>query len=388
MATLEPAAAPPTDTPVPPTPTPVLPTPINTLNPPVATPAISPTIPSAYARPFNSALWQRPIDKSQAIYAEIEFRGIVRTVIEGSSPSTWGPWAVRTWFAQDSDPSGVILFPQDPVQAWEILNGYHCLSSGQTRGASPECETELRGFLTSVNTSPDHNRYSTRLLSSDYQRHDFIPPGYAGYVIQAPIEAFASEDGDAHVAIVQPDGRWAVEMYSAYHFSNGDWMAQTVNFTDLQGDGSGLAGGVRASMIPNMGGLIRNGEMSGPILHALAATLGKPALGPLDDVWAVWPANAVDTNDDYRGQIPMGSLLAIPPDVQMSDYALSPTGQVLFRVLQDYGVYIVDRTENAMGIQAEVNIPGIDWPEEVYELHAVIRPLLRRVSNNPGPGGW
>ena len=67
---------------------------------------------------------------------------------------------------------------------------------------------------------------------------------------------------------------------------------------------------------------IRTGEIaSGRIPHALAALAPESLL----ERSAVWPAYAFDSNNHTLGSLPMGSLLAIPPAIDLDSLWLVPT---------------------------------------------------------------
>src|SRR5262249_12278466 len=127
---------------------------------------------------------------------------------------------------------------------------------------------------------------------------------------------------------------------------------------DARGDGTGWWNGRRASMLPSFAGLIRKGEISrGRIPHALAIQAPPAMLTQA----AVWPAATFDRNSGYSGTVPMGSLLAIPPDVDIESLGLSTNGRVIAQAAQDYGVYVVDRGGSGIGFLAELGDPEIRW---------------------------
>ncbi|HZP41629.1 MAG TPA: hypothetical protein VFD84_08945 [Candidatus Binatia bacterium] len=146
-------------------------------------------------------------------------------------------------------------------------------------------------------------------------------------------------------------------------------------------------------MLPSFAGLIRTGEIAaGRIPHALAAQVPRTVL----EAEAVWPAYAFDRNAGYTGTLPMGALLAIRPGVDVAAIGLPPTGQVIARAAQDYGVYTVERGGAGITFLAELNNPEIRWRsasgEDVWaEDVAIIARYLKRVTNNteatPGGGG-
>src|SRR4029079_2472450 len=60
-----------------------------------------------------------------------------------------------------------------------------------------------------------------------------------------------------------------------------------------------------------------------------------------------WPASWADGGDGggygTSGNLYMGSVVSIPPDVDLARMNLSPQALAIARALQDYGAYIVDQ---------------------------------------------
>ena len=125
----------------------------------------------------------------------------------------------------------------------------------------------------------------------------------------------------------------------------------------------------------------------GTIRHVLAIAMPGRMLrrGP------VWPATEQDANapSSYTGAIPIGTLIAIPPQVNVDAMFLSEEGAVVARALQDYGAYVVDQA-SVMTLYAEPSVePAV--VEAIRADLARIRRELRVVTNNtaerPGGGG-
>ena len=145
---------------------------------------------------------------------------------------------------------------------------------------------------------------------------------------------------DGHATIIQPDGRTSYDAYKLVKVSATVWEAQLVRVIDLHGTGTHL--GVRAAGTPMLAGLIRAHEVRDrKIDHAVAIAVPNTVLKS----GFVWPAKSQDTDGAtaYTGQVPMGSLLAIPGSVNLSTLTLSPEGLALAKALQNYGAYVVDR---------------------------------------------
>jgi hypothetical protein len=145
---------------------------------------------------------------------------------------------------------------------------------------------------------------------------------------------------DGHATIIQPDGRTSYDAYKLVKVSATVWEAQVAKVTDVTGTGINL--GVRAAGTPFMAGMIRTHELRDKqINHALAIAVPNTVLKS----GFVWPAKSQDTDGAtaYKGQVPMGTLLAIPTSVNVSTLGLSPEGLALAKALQTYGAYVVDR---------------------------------------------
>ena len=96
----------------------------------------------------------------------------------------------------------------------------------------------------------------------------------------------------------------------------------------------------------------------------------------------VWPAFAQDFNhaQAYKGNVPMGTLFAIPPSVDLNTMGLSLEGLVLGEALQNYGAYVVDRAGTG-ALYCELACD----PTRVAALQAAwikLRDHLRAVTNN------
>jgi hypothetical protein len=104
---------------------------------------------------------------------------------------------------------------------------------------------------------------------------------------------------DAHLHIVDPQHAFVDEMWEASKVDGG-WACQAWNRNDLTGPGVGQ-GGVRAYGGSAIGGLIRSGELTSAIRHALAFAIEQ---GQQQDAF-VWPAT---TNDQFAAAGYTGNL--------------------------------------------------------------------------------
>jgi hypothetical protein len=191
---------------------------------------------------------------------------------------------------------------------------------------------------------------------------------------------------DGHLLVISPDADHVDEFYQFERSTGGATATYHVR-TDLRGTGVG-EGGVRAYGGSALGGLVRDSELlDGSIPHALALALTNDQLGP----GPVWPATNEDTGgaEQYAGAIPMGTLVAIPPRVDITDLGLTPSGEAVARALQRYGAYVVDRSEGVtFYAEPSANRTAL---QEIRRDLPVIRRKLRIVTDSteatPGGGG-
>jgi len=212
---------------------------------------------------------------------------------------------------------------------------------------------------------------------------------------QVPREANPDPMGDAHLFVVEPSHLFALEMYHARIMPNQVILARRAFRISLTGPGmflrDGKFPGVRAMDASGMGGVLRAWELrAGSIRHALTFSLPYARLkhGP------VWPSSREDYwgFDYYKGHVPIGTLIAIPPGVDISALGLSPSGLALARALQDFGAYCDDSVgTDGIEISAEGASEGMPQLADARRDFQVIHRYLRAVTNNtqatPGGGG-
>lgn len=167
------------------------------------------------------------------------------------------------------------------------------------------------------------------------------------------------------------------------------WPEVSLTSTGLPGchGGSGLSG---------IGGSVRVGEVRGadPIRHALKISLNCRRSCSTEGNGFRWPATKADGyyDEHYGGSLAgvrMGSLLAIPPDADLSGIS-SPDVRKIAEAMQTYGAYVVDDTSgtttNSLSVQAgaQDELPNIDSDQ----MRQVFRQLDLVDNNTPAtPGG-
>ncbi len=202
------------------------------------------------------------------------------------------------------------------------------------------------------------------------------PAGRWHYRVPDDATPAAPSHGDRHLLVIDPSHRFVDECWVARRIDRGLRCRYHVR-NRLRGAGVG-EGGTRAYGGSALAGLIRTWEIEqGTISHALAFAVPRRNLahGP------VWPANSEDGNATYGGSLPMGTLVAIPHDVDLGSLHLSPGGLVIAQAMRDYGAYLVDASEN-FTLFAEPSAEPLLGPAR-SDLQA-IRAALRIVTNN-GP---
>lgn len=131
------------------------------------------------------------------------------------------------------------------------------------------------------------------------------------------------------MVVIDPTYHYADELWRARP-TFGGWEADAYVHTDLYGPGVGH-GGVRAYGGSAVGGLIRADELAaGTIPHVLALALTRDHMryGP------VWPAIFEDSFNPfspYAGNVPMGSLVALPRFLNIDALGFSPATTAIAR---------------------------------------------------------
>ena len=323
-----------------------------------------------FLRPFSAdSVWNTPVLRN-AVYEPIQ--GIEKC---HGGINYQGHWTTGFYKASVNDRTAR-LYLHDCI-LWSKL------SSGQVKiiNNSPETEELLRKASYLQPKFPA-NYYSTIVRSPPGLRTwpSDIRPVTSGWtnVIYMPLDAVPSPDSDAHLSVMQPNGL-VLECYDAVVCRNGDVICTMAGFTDPSGKGTGANNGRCASLINNYAGLIRKGEVTqGKIPHALSCLMSRLLLAPR----FVSPASAFDMNDRYEGTIPMGALLAIPPQVQLEKLGLSKQGLVVARAAQEYGIYVVDRGgDGGITLKAALDADDAMYAASAKDAEIIVQ-SLQQVTNN------
>lgn len=178
-------------------------------------------------------------------------------------------------------------------------------------------------------------------------------------------------------------------------------VASACEPVDLRGSGvPQQQSGLTFSGLPQIAGIIRAGEWTGGIRHALSAYVVHAALSraPSGDAF-VRPARHTPMETKMLdamgadGNLHYGTLLALPPDVDPATLGLDPAGpaMAIARALQDHGVYLVHSFRGADGSAAAgwtppalqlfaEELPGGDPHDLAAEVSRLV-PLLRVVAD-------
>lgn len=198
------------------------------------------------------------------------------------------------------------------------------------------------------------------------------------YTHRIPADATVISGTDGNLNVI--DGQYVYEYWQVKKKSDGNYTAGYGVKTDLLD--SGIEGGIRAGQFSTNGGLIRQHELEN--LHMPHALVMALSAEQLKSGW-VFPAISEDGgNNGYSGTIPMGSLFAIPPEVDIDKLGLSPEGHMLAEAMQDYGVYVGDRASQITlyaSNDVERELPDA-FKRMVKDFQSILKDELRYVTNN------
>jgi hypothetical protein len=165
-------------------------------------------------------------------------------------------------------------------------------------------------------------------------------------------------------------------------------MSLTGRGTEGCHGGSGLSG---------IGGTIRKGELtsSQPIRHALKLSLPCDTSCSPDNGGHRWPAVKADSGYEHKyggddPEVGMGTLLALPPDVDLSGIR-NPDVAAVAQALQTYGGYVVDESggspEGSIDVQSTAvrEFPAIN-SDEMLDLVGQLAVVTNNGPSTPGGG--
>jgi hypothetical protein len=160
--------------------------------------------------------------------------------------------------------------------------------------------------------------------------------------VPIPVDAQPGEDTDARMIIIDKVTHAEYDLSKARRTATG-WKAGTVSIYNVQWDGTPVAHSSRGSGVPAFAGLLRPWEIrQGRIDHALAFGYTEPAAEK-----CVFPASKTDGDSLMPFAIPEGAHLQLDPSLTDKDFTqmgLDPTGKIIARALQEYGMILVDHS--------------------------------------------
>lgn len=308
------------------------------------------------------------------------------------------PFDWRYWFGAEDSPAEIAVGdgPRDPFRQpfaadspWNLPLGS---DAEYARIESPDFSIYGGGNLNVADWTHPIYRASEGdplVTIQEFRRREKL-------AIRIPAEAQPDPQADGHLHIVDPSGRWVYEMYQAVR--RGDDLIQTNRLVKNDLYGPGVYDdwhGVRAYGGSAIGGLIRQGELTTGIHHPLAVAVRRYAMNKngAHGKPYVWPASAADvgweTTYGSYGNLYMGSLLAIPPEVDLDALGLrSRAGMEIAQALQTYGAYITDAADTNLVFYAEPACATEVPPGIRYDLRRIVEHLQVVTNNSPqSPGG-
>jgi hypothetical protein len=235
----------------------------------------------------------------------------------------------------------------------------------------------------------------------------------ATYQMQIPSGAtesppFGSTTGffDGHMGILDANGSTLWEFYGAAKQSDGSFKASRLFKNRIKGDGwSGFRcyHASRASGASALGGLVRAGELTNGIKHALAITVGAAQMNRYGGSGKgyKWPAIMTDADQSEwgtTGNVYYGTLLAIPASVNLDAIQWNTVqGKNIAKALQLYGAYVVDGMSGGpkavfkMEYSARAEMPsqssGTPFKLDLIQARRLLRVIGNNGSNSVGGGG-
>jgi hypothetical protein len=196
----------------------------------------------------------------------------------------------------------------------------------------------------------------------------FTPPaGFEQNVIGSgvpiPADASGAAGTDEAIVIYQPSTNTEWEMWQFQKGSDGSWQACDAGIiTNVsQSDGAFPPPyGLSASGLSKLGSVPRvqeleAGQIDHPMSLSLPIRLSKgtlPANTPGATEGYSWPANRTDGKSTDPTEIAEGQRFRLPPNLDLSQYDLTPVALVIAQAAQKYGFIVVD---GAGGVSIELS---------------------------------
>ena len=161
--------------------------------------------------------------------------------------------------------------------------------------------------------------------------------------VPIPANAQPANGTDHSLVIWQPSTDTEWELWMAQRAGDGSWSAcwggRIENMSQAQGVFP-FPYGVAASGLSYLAGAIKASELhAGRIDHALAVNVVHAAVGT-----QVAPANRTDGDSTDPDAIPEGTRFRLDPSIDVTKLGLPAGGVAIAHALQDYGMYVTDRS--------------------------------------------
>ncbi|GJD48640.1 hypothetical protein OPKNFCMD_1363 [Methylobacterium crusticola] len=297
--------------------------------------------------------------------------------------------------AQPFAPSSIWNTPIASGAAFQPASGAQTASIRRQAGVTTWIGDNAMGIYQASASDPLATwTYNTRAANADWTFGGATTNGSFRMRTPADLE-FQTSDGWA--IIVSEDGRHYLETWlgarrgSGYH---AEYLAGNVVTGDGTADAPGAHEGIRAAGMSLMGGLVQKRDLDAlSIDHAVAMAISTTQAGSSRTPY-VWPATTADSfSGSYSGSVPLGSLFAIPRDVDLSTIGIrTAEGMALARAYQIYGGYVTDTAGPGTIQMAYVETGATS--RQISNLRTdmqAIRARLALVTNNtaatPGGGG-
>lgn len=225
--------------------------------------------------------------------------------------------------------------------------------------------------------------------------------------LRLPASALPDSRRLVNCTVIDAASGTAMELIQAGRDNDG--VAAMLSYTnDLRGSGMPPQQiGHTWSGMPLLAGVIRAGELNSGIRHALAASVlhtGISRSGAGGQPF-VWPArhSPLETkliaHMSATGNVHFGTLLAIPPDVNLASLGLGDPALELGRALQNYGAYVTHSYGPAPNQgnwqQPQLTLFADAIPEnelralmpQISKLASLLRVVTNNTADSPGGGG-
>ena len=175
--------------------------------------------------------------------------------------------------------------------------------------------------------------------------------------VPIPANAQPANGTDHSLVIWQPSTDTEWELWMAQRAGDGSWSAcwggRIENMSQAQGVFP-FPYGVAASGLSYLAGAIKASELhAGRIDHALAVNVVHATAGT-----QVAPANRTDGDSTDPDAIPEGTRFRLDPSIDVTTLGLPAGGVAIARALQDYGMYVTDRS-GAVVLMGESSAPYV-----------------------------